>query len=134
MNIKAISRGIVLSVSMGLAAYASAGSMELNCHCNQAGDTHENLNCKCSEAKPEHGKSGSIGQVLSDSAITAAVKSKLLADSETSGLRISVETVKGVVNLSGTANSTAEKQAAERIARNSKGVRDVKNNIELLGG
>jgi hyperosmotically inducible periplasmic protein len=132
MNIKSISRGVLLSLSMGLAVCASAASTDFNCRCNQVGDSHENLNCKCTEAKAnEHGKSGSIGQVLSDSAITAAIKSKLLADSQTSGLKISVETIKGIVNLTGTADSQAEKQAAERIARNSKGVHDVKNNIEL---
>ncbi|HET6655913.1 MAG TPA: BON domain-containing protein [Gammaproteobacteria bacterium] len=70
----------------------------------------------------------------SDTAITAAVKSKLLANSSTSGMDIHVETNHGVVTLSGTVTTDAEKSLAERIARNTNGVTDVTNNIEVKSG
>ncbi|HET7370822.1 MAG TPA: BON domain-containing protein [Gammaproteobacteria bacterium] len=71
---------------------------------------------------------------VSDTAITAAVKSKLLANSSTSGMDIHVETNHGVVTLSGTVTAEAEKSLAERIARNTNGVTDVTNNLEVKGG
>ncbi|MFX7140390.1 BON domain-containing protein [Acinetobacter baumannii] len=40
-----------------------------------------------------------------------------------------IETLNGVVQLSGFVKSAAEKAEAERIARETKGVKDVKNNL-----
>lgn len=73
----------------------------------------------------------STGQYIDDSAITTKVKAKLVDDPVVSGLRISVETYKGVVQLSGFANSRAERNQAEEIARETEGVRSVKNDIHL---
>lgn len=61
----------------------------------------------------------------SDAGITAAVKTKLLADPDTSGLRIDVDTAKQVVTLSGTVKSEAEKKEAVQIARGVEGVTNV---------
>ena len=44
-------------------------------------------------------------------------------------MSISVETLQGVVQLSGFAKSAEEKAMAEKLARDTKGVADVKNNI-----
>jgi hyperosmotically inducible protein len=44
---------------------------------------------------------------------------------------ISVETLNGTVALSGFAKSNAEKAQAEVLARNIKGVRDVRNNLTV---
>lgn len=76
----------------------------------------------------------STGQVVDDSAITAKVKSKMLADRDVSGLDIKVETFRGTVQLSGFANSAAEVNRAVEIARTTDGVRDVKNDIRLKAG
>jgi hyperosmotically inducible protein len=65
----------------------------------------------------------------SDSAITTTVKSKLATDPETSAIRIDVDTSNGVVTLSGAVPTAAEKAEAERVARNTEGVRQVVNNI-----
>jgi hyperosmotically inducible periplasmic protein len=73
----------------------------------------------------------STGQYVDDSAITTKVKAKLLDDPVVSGLRISVETYKGVVQLSGFANSTAEIKEAESLATNTDGVVSVRNDIQL---
>jgi hyperosmotically inducible periplasmic protein len=75
--------------------------------------------------------SESTGQYVDDSAITTKVKARLLEDPVVSGLGISVETYKGVIQLSGFANSMAEKNQAEQIAEQTEGVRTVKNNIQL---
>ncbi len=73
----------------------------------------------------------STGQYIDDSAITTKVKAKLVEDPVVSGLRISVETYKGVVQLSGFANSRAEINQAEEIAKQTEGVRSVRNDIHL---
>jgi len=67
----------------------------------------------------------STGEVIDDSLITTKVKSSFVADSTVSALDISVETNKGVVNLTGLVNSEAERQRAVQIARETSGVKQV---------
>ena len=73
----------------------------------------------------------STGQFVDDSAITTKVKTKLLDDPMVSGLDISVETYKGIVQLSGFVNSESEKKQAEVISEGTDGVRSVKNDIHV---
>jgi hyperosmotically inducible periplasmic protein len=68
---------------------------------------------------------------VSDSAITAIVKSKLAVDNETSSAKINVDTKGGVVTLTGAVATQANKEQAERIARNTEGVTRVINNITV---
>jgi osmotically-inducible protein OsmY len=68
---------------------------------------------------------------LSDAEITSAVKSKLLADSTVGGLKLDVDTEHGVVTLSGPVHSAAERAQALKLARDTKGVKNVKNNLKL---
>ncbi len=70
---------------------------------------------------------------MDDAGITAAVKSKLLADPEVKGLAIDVDTVGGKVTLSGTAKTAYEKEEAEKLARHTDGVVSVDNKI-VVGG
>jgi osmotically-inducible protein OsmY len=73
----------------------------------------------------------STGGYVDDSAITAKVKAGLVNDPVTKAREISVETFKGVVQLSGFVNTSQEKDRAGEIARDVKGVVDVKNNINV---
>lgn len=70
-----------------------------------------------------------VGAYVDDAAITAAVKAKFVDDKVVSAGSISVETLNGTVQLSGFAKTTAEKMQAETIARNSKNVKAVRNDI-----
>ena len=74
-------------------------------------------------------KQETVGSYVDDTSITTQVKSKFAADQTVSAMAISVETLKGTVQLSGFAKSTDEKATAERIARSVTGVVDVKNDI-----
>lgn len=74
-----------------------------------------------------------VGGYMSDTAITAKVKSALLADQTTSGFAIQVETKDGVVQLSGFVDSATEKERAGEIASGIEGVKDVKNDIRVGG-
>jgi osmotically-inducible protein OsmY len=71
------------------------------------------------------------GAYIDDSAITASVKTQMLEDNRVAGTSITVETLNGTVMLSGFAKSTAEKAAAESIARRVEGVKAVKNEITI---
>ena len=65
------------------------------------------------------------GDAVSDTWITTKVKSSLLADDATPGMDIEVETKDGVVSLSGTVATEAEREMAINKAKGIKGVRDV---------
>jgi hyperosmotically inducible periplasmic protein len=69
------------------------------------------------------------GAYVDDSAITTAVKAKMAEDKTVSATSISVETLNGTVQLSGFAKSAAEKAQAESIARGTKNVKTVRNDI-----
>ncbi|MGV3726167.1 BON domain-containing protein [Hydrogenophaga sp.] len=71
----------------------------------------------------------SVGQFVDDSTITTRVKTRFAEDERVSAMRISVETLKGNVQLSGFATSQAEKDRAATIARAVPDVKAVTNNI-----
>lgn len=73
----------------------------------------------------------STGEVVDDAVITTKIKSALLADPDVSGLAIDVDTYKGQVTLNGNVKSGAQITRAEDIARNTKGVVSVKNNLQI---
>jgi osmotically-inducible protein OsmY len=74
-------------------------------------------------------KQESTGEFVDDSTITTKVKADLLADNILKGFEVSVETYKGIVELSGFVDTQATKDRAGSIARKVAGVKQVKNNI-----
>jgi hyperosmotically inducible protein len=73
----------------------------------------------------------SVGTKIDDTAITTQVKTQLLADPDVSGQKVSVDTVDGVVQLSGFVASAAAATRAVEIARSVSGVTSVQNNITV---
>ena len=71
------------------------------------------------------------GLLANDATITATVKSQLLADPDTSGLRIDVDTEDRTVTLTGKVKSDAEKTEAVEIARKVAGVRNVTDRLTI---
>ena len=71
------------------------------------------------------------GDVISDAALTAAIKTKFLADTTVSGLKIDVDTTNGVVTLNGTISNAGERRKALEIARATDGVKSVKDNLKI---
>ncbi|HTQ36073.1 MAG TPA: BON domain-containing protein [Steroidobacteraceae bacterium] len=69
------------------------------------------------------------GQKIDDATLVTKVKSKLLAAKDVSGLAINVDATNGVVTLSGTADTQAERTKAGKIARDTGGVAKVENKI-----
>ncbi|WP_193074619.1 BON domain-containing protein [Pseudomonas sp. FME51] len=76
-------------------------------------------------------KDGSFSDRFNDATTTATVKSKLLWNRNTEGLDINVTTKNGVVTLEGNANSDTASELAERLARNTEGVRQVDNKLNI---
>lgn len=70
-----------------------------------------------------------VGAYVDDTTLTTRVKAKFAANKEVSAMSISVETMKGVVQLAGFAKSGEERAMAEKLARNTSGVVAVRNDI-----
>jgi hyperosmotically inducible protein len=75
-----------------------------------------------------------VGDRVDDAAITTALKTKLTADRAKNLIAINVDTEQGVVHLKGTVPTERDKIEAERLARATKGVVDVKNDLKVESG
>ncbi len=73
-----------------------------------------------------------VGSWVDDVMISSKVKAKLIANSEIRAGDIDVGSSQGVVTLIGRVSSETIKSTAERVARDTQGVKEVKN--ELLVG
>lgn len=71
----------------------------------------------------------STGEFVDDSSITVKVKAAFVKDPVVKASAVTVETFKGVVQLSGFVNTNEEKAQAGRLVETIKGVTSVKNNI-----
>jgi osmotically-inducible protein OsmY len=76
-------------------------------------------------------KQEGTGEYVDDSVITTKVKSLLAADDFLKSFEISVETRKGIVQLSGFVGSQQAIDKAGQIARGVGGVKSVKNSLIL---
>jgi len=74
-------------------------------------------------------KQEGTGEYVDDAVITTKVKSALLGDDAVKSFAVSVETVKGVVQLSGFVNTSDQRSAAGKDAAAVKGVKTVKNDL-----
>jgi hyperosmotically inducible protein len=68
---------------------------------------------------------------VSDAWITTKIKTDLAVDSKAEAHEIDVDTVNGVVKLSGVVDDASERARAARIARETDGVRQVINEIRI---
>jgi hypothetical protein len=66
---------------------------------------------------------------LDDAALTAKIKSKMALDDTVKALNVDVDTSNGVVTVSGTVRSDAERQRALQLARETDGVRQVTDRL-----
>lgn len=72
-----------------------------------------------------------VGEVVDDASITSQVKYSLLSHSATSALATKVTTENSVVNISGVANSDAEKALVTKLAQDTRGVKAVVNDMTV---
>ena len=95
--------------------------------------TTEKMERKADEAKD---KAKSLTQEaktgLSDSWITSKTKIALFADERVKGRQVHVETQNGVVMLRGKVDSNEAKAAAADVSKGIEGVKDVKNELQVV--
>lgn len=85
----------------------------------------ENPPTEHDKAQAGHATQTDSQQLGSDTWITTKVKADLLTSSNVPGMEIKVETVNGVVMLSGMVSSAAEKERAVTTTRGIQGVKQV---------
>jgi osmotically-inducible protein OsmY len=73
-----------------------------------------------------------VGETIDDTAITTRVKTAMLNDPAVGGLRIDVDTYKGVVTLSGRVKNQTERDQAISLARRTSGVVEVKDALQVI--
>lgn len=72
-----------------------------------------------------------MGAYVDDTTITTQIKARFVDNTYISTSAISVETLNGIVMLSGFAKNAMEKSTAENIARSVNGVKAVRNEIAI---
>ncbi|BAU23086.1 hypothetical protein THC_0694 [Caldimicrobium thiodismutans] len=75
----------------------------------------------------------SVGSYISDKEITTKIKLKFIGDPEIKALSIDVDTLNGVVTLTGIVNNERQKQRAIELAKSVEGVKQVVVNIQVKG-
>lgn len=73
----------------------------------------------------------SVGEAITDAAMTASVKTSLAVERGVKASGIDVDTSNGVVTLDGMVRSGAEARLAERATRKVSGVREVVNHLRV---
>jgi osmotically-inducible protein OsmY len=71
------------------------------------------------------------GEVVDDATITAAVKTKLVADRTSNLTRVDVDTTNATVYLKGTVDTPEQRARAEQLAWGAGGVRGVVNQLQV---
>jgi hyperosmotically inducible periplasmic protein len=126
--------GIALLLAGGLAACDNPGPAEsagkkLDDAANRAGEKIEDAVDKVGEKLDE--KSEKAGIALDDAEITTKVKGAIYSEPGLKTLRISVDTIKGVVTLTGSVNSQAAFDRTSALAESVGGVQEVANHLQV---
>jgi osmotically-inducible protein OsmY len=80
---------------------------------------------------PSPSVASTIGDSIDDASITSQVKYALLSHHSTSALATKVVTENAVVNITGVANSDAEKALVTKLAQDTRGVKSVVNDMTI---
>jgi len=74
-----------------------------------------------------------VAEAVEDGAITAKIKSKMALDDYVRARDIDVDTSDGLITLSGTLRSEAERERAVQLARETEGVKTVIDALQVSG-
>jgi len=75
-----------------------------------------------------------IGTSVNDAWIHTKITSKLIGNSQTPAHKINVDVQDGVVTLRGEVNTPAAKDEADRVSKDTEGVRRVRNLLKVVAG
>lgn len=127
--------GISLLLVSGLAACDKPGPAEvagkkLDTAANSAAMKIDETYDKAGEKLGE--KSDQFGVAMDDAEITTKVKSAIYSEPGLKTLRISVDTIKGVVTLTGSVDSLSDFDRTRALAESVGGVRQVENLLQVM--
>ncbi len=129
---------IVLAAALWLSGYGAGNrwrpgaSIEVTGTSGTSGSPAEVARERGAELGAKAGEAiGRLDERLTDGALTAKIKSKMALDDYVRARDISVETSDGIVTLRGVVGSEAERERAGRLARETKGVKSVVNQIKI---
>jgi osmotically-inducible protein OsmY len=88
-----------------------------------------NIEVQSNYQPPAPSAERSFGELVDDATITSTVKSKMLWSRHGEGIKAIVDSVRGVVTISGSADSEEAKEFAGKLAATSYGVRSVNNQL-----
>jgi len=140
--------GLVLSVLMSALAFAACNT-ESNLNGNA--NVNVNSNARVSQASPtatptpkyseeqareerERAKANkeTIGQSLEDAWVHTKIVAQLIGNSATPERKINVDVVDGAVTLRGTVDTAEAKTEAERVVKETEGVKKVTNQLKVV--
>lgn len=126
--------GISLLLVVGLAACGEPGPAEtagkkIDRMADQAGRKIDEAAGKVVEKLGE--QNAKTGAVIDDAEITAKIKAAIFAEAGLKTLQISVDTIGGVVTLSGSVDSQPNSDMAKALASAVAGVKRVENRLVL---
>lgn len=120
LTVLALALGSALVLGTSINAYAADNARTRSDSAPTANDNNDR-------------SSGSVSQYVDDATITTRVKSRFAKDATVNSSHIKVETTKGVVELTGSVSSNAEKTTAGSIAEGVQDVKSVRNNLIVKG-
>lgn len=127
--------GMAVLFAIGLAACdkqpgpAETAGKKIDQTAESAGKKIENAADKVGDKVSE--QTAKAGVAIDDTEITAKVKAAIFAEPGLKTLQISVDTIKGVVALTGSVNSTSNSDSAKSLAAAVAGVTKVENRLEV---
>src|SRR3989475_31511 len=140
----------IICSAVGMAACENANT---NANANMAANANRNANANTTamasptpasgrgqyteaQAREERARAKqnkeTIGDTLDDAWIHTKIVAKLIGDTKTPERKINVDVVKNVVTLRGTVDSAEEKTAAEKVAKDTDGVKSVVNQLKVV--
>ena len=123
-SVAAVSAVLLLSAGCDRKEDTTAGEKVDNAVATTQQETH-------AAANTVENKAENVGQTIDDAAITTALKGKYVLDDELKAHDINVDTVNGVVTLTGAAPSQPAIDRATSIAKTVDGVKDVQNQLTV---
>ena len=128
-GLKIIVPALVLGMAVAAPVFAQEDNGSASQSMHQAGASAEDAASDTGQAI-KNAYHGTV-TALSDTAITAKVKTSLHENKATNGSDIHVDTVAGVVTLKGTASSAEALATAPQVAQQTSGVKEVKNELTM---
>jgi len=93
------------------------------------------ISCSMPGSQAEEPKNGeTIGQKIDDATITTKIKTTFLFNGHLNPFRINIDTQDGIVTLQGVVRTDIQRDLAGEIAKNAKGVRSVRNELQVSEG